>query len=77
MMNNAFLFHFKCALISEYFSVLLKSPRKGPKSLPEHCSPKEKMLRGVIWHLFGGGGLRQTEKLSEIKRPLVLFFLPT
>ena len=32
-------------------------------------SPKEKMLRVEIWHLFFGD-LSQSEKLSEIKLPL-------
>ena len=39
-------------LISESFSLWLKSPKKGPNHSPEHYQFKEKMLRRVIWHLF-------------------------
>ena len=40
-----------------------------PNHSPEHYPPKEKMLRGVSWHLFFGD-LSQSEKLSKIKPPL-------
>ena len=46
---------------------------KVSNNSPEHYSPKEKMLRKVIWHLFFAD-LTQNEKLSEIKSPLVLVF---
>ena len=40
-----------------------------PTHSPGHYPPKEKMLRGVIWHpIFED--LSQSEKLSEIKPPL-------
>ena len=39
---------------SECISLWLKSKsqKKVPNHDPEHCPPKEKMLRDVIWHLF-------------------------
>ena len=45
---------FKGGLISEsFFLPWLKSPKIDAKPLsPEHYPPKEKMLRGVIWHPF-------------------------
>ena len=43
----------KGGLFSESFSLCLKSPQMGAKSLPFSTiqyPPKEKMVRGVIWH---------------------------
>jgi hypothetical protein len=42
----------KGGLISESFSLWLKSPKKGVKNYPEHYPLKEWMLRIVIWYLF-------------------------
>ena len=56
------------ALISESFS-LQASKKKVPNHDPEHCPPKEKMVRVVIWHLFVGD-LSRGEICSEIKPPL-------
>ena len=41
---------------------MLKCKKIVPHHSPEHYSSKEKMLRGVIWHIFGD--LNQSEKLS-------------
>ena len=43
---------FKGSLISESFSLWLKSSKNGAENYPEHYPSKEKMLRIVIWHLF-------------------------
>ena len=43
----------KSSIISESFSLLLKSPKKKvPNHNPTHYSTKEKMLRVLIWLLF-------------------------
>ena len=42
----------KGSLISESFSLWLQSQKKLPNHYPENYSPKNKMLRGVIWHFF-------------------------
>ena len=39
-------------LISERFSLWLKSPIECVKHYPEHYPFKEKMLRIVIWHIL-------------------------
>ena len=39
-------------LISESFSLWLKSQKKVPNQDPAHYSPKEKMLSVMIWNLF-------------------------
>ena len=45
----------KGGLISETFSLWLKSPKMGANSFSEHYPPpKEKMFCGVIWHNFFG-----------------------
>ena len=63
---SAKFFSFKGGLISESFSVWLKSPEKGAKNYLEHYPSKEKMLR--IWHFKRNLG--RSEKLSEINAPL-------
>ena len=42
----------KGGLISESFSLWLKSPKMVSNHVPGHYIPQEKMLRGVIWHPF-------------------------
>jgi uncharacterized Fe-S cluster-containing radical SAM superfamily enzyme len=62
----------KGGLFSESFSLWLKSQKKKvPNYCPEHYPRKEKTLRVVIWHPFFKD-LSHSEKLSEIKPPLVL-----
>ena len=63
----------KGGLISESFSLWLKSPKKGAN--PEHYPPEDKILKLVIWHLFKKS-LSQSENLSEIKLPLLLQAFP-
>ena len=62
----------KGGLISESFSLLLKSKKENFKKVsnhsPEHYLPKEKMLRSVIWHLFFRFDPKW--KKSEIMPPL-------
>ena len=52
----------KGGLISESFSLWLKSPKKGPNHSPEHYPPKKKDTQ-EIWHLLFGD-LSQSEKFS-------------
>ena len=42
----------KGGLISESFSLWLKSPKMVSNHAPDHYIPKEKMLRGMTWHPF-------------------------
>ena len=58
----------KGGLISESFLLWLKSPKIGAKSLSWAVSTKEKMLRRVIWQLFG-------EILAKVKKFLRLSHL--
>ena len=44
--------YYKDGLITESFSLWLKSQKKVPNHDPAHYSPKEKMLSVMIWHLF-------------------------
>ena len=66
----------KGSLISESFSLWLKSPKNVPNvpnGTPEHLLFMWIMFRGVIWHLFLGD-LSQREKLSEFKPPLDIVY---
>ena len=60
-------FNAKGGLISESFSLWLKSPKKGAKNILS-TTHKLKKLRIVIRYFFGEN---QTEKLFEIKPPLL------
>ena len=51
------MFSFKSGFNSKRFSLWLQSPKKVQNHSPEHYPvstylSKEKLLRGVIWHLF-------------------------
>ena len=56
-------------LISESFSLLIKSP-KMPNHYPEHYPLIKKTIIRGIWHLLFGD-LSQCKKLSEIKPTLI------
>ena len=60
----------KGGLISKSFFYFGLNLKKNCQILTEHDPPKEKRLRGVIWHLFWD--LSQSKKLSEIKLPLTV-----
>ena len=53
-----------------FFTLTQIFKKKVSNQSPEHYSPKEKMLRKVIWHLFFGD-LSEGENLFEIGPPLV------
>ena len=59
---------FKGVLISESFSIWLKSPKKRCKNYPEHYPPKEKDSE-IAPSL---GDLSQSENCSDIKPPLAI-----
>ena len=56
----------KGGLISERYSLRIKSPQKGAKNYPK--DRKDKILKIVIWQLFLVD-LSQSKTLSEIKPP--------
>ena len=68
-MNIEIVEIYKDGLISESFSLGLKSPPKGANSSSEN------RLRSVIWHLLLEVWSSPSEKLSEIKPPLDISFM--
>ena len=60
---------FKGGLISESFSIWLKSPKRGAKNYHEHYRPKEN--NSEMASLLGY--LSQSENSSDIKLPLAIF----
>ena len=61
----------KGGLISEHFPLCAHLPKNVQTHYSEHNPPKEKVLRKVIWHIFWKWS--QSERLSGIKPPLVMF----
>ena len=62
--------HTKGGVISESFSIWLKSTKIGAKFLSWALYTWKKMLRSDLAYCFWG--LSQIEKLSKIKQPLIL-----
>ena len=63
----------KGGLISESFSLWLKSPKKGAKNYPEHYPSKENMLRIVIWHFLGEIWFLIINSIKSVEAMLIFF----
>ena len=61
-------------LISESFSLFLKSPKQGAKSLAWALYTWRILTMRVIWHLFFYVDLSQSEELTDFKRSLITLY---
>ena len=57
----------KGGLISEIFSIWLKSSKKSAKSLPENLLLSSKVFRGVFFRRFDKGNFFSEHKRMKIK----------